>query len=86
MSPSERGLKRKRKAEKVRKLPHAQHLSVIQIHLLELFATVDDVFSEEGAFSPEKKNTSLGRIYREWKRVRSRIDPEFDPKKYRQEQ
>lgn len=52
------------------------------IPLLELFATVDDVFTTEDAFSQEHIKKSLGRIYREWKKTRAKLDPNFDPKNY----
>ena len=47
--------------------------------LLELFAVVDAVFTEDDALSPEKRKMSIGRIYEQWKRSRKMIDPEFDP-------
>lgn len=46
--------------------------------LLALFATCDDVFTESGAF--DRSNISLGRIYREWKKVRKHFDPDWDGK------
>jgi hypothetical protein len=50
--------------------------------LLDLFATADDVFTEDGAFREEHIKKSLGRIYRAWKRCRVSLDPEFDPASY----
>lgn len=47
-----------------------------------MFSVLDDVFEEEDAFSHEKIKTSLGRIYREWKRIRTILDPDFDPHRY----
>jgi hypothetical protein len=41
--------------------------------LLELFAVVEDVFTEEDALAAEKRATSLGRIYRQWKKSRSEL-------------
>lgn len=39
----------------------------------------DDVFTEDDALSPEKRQISLGRIYEEWKRVRGELDPGWTP-------
>lgn len=50
--------------------------------LLDLFATVDAVFVEPDAFDQDNMKKSMGRIYRTWKRARSALDPEFDPKNY----
>ena len=55
----------------------------VMMPLLELFAVTDDVFTEVDAFSAEKRQASLGRIYRQWKRTRKSLDPDFDPKMYR---
>jgi hypothetical protein len=41
--------------------------------LLALFAAVDDVFTEDDAMSPEKRQMSLGRIYRQWKKTRAEL-------------
>jgi hypothetical protein len=35
--------------------------------LLELFATIDDVFTERDALDPRQRQASLGRIYRAWR-------------------
>jgi len=43
-----------------------------------LFADVDDVFSEDDALSPEKRQMGMGRIYRSWKRVRAQLDEDYD--------
>lgn len=51
--------------------------------LCEMFATVDDVFTEEDALSPEMRQASLGRIYRTWKSVRKQLDPDFDSAQWR---
>ena len=45
--------------------------------LLELFAVVDDVFTEDEAFAPENLRAGLGRIYRQWKKSRKVLDPDF---------
>lgn len=52
------------------------------IPLLELFAAVDDVFTEADAFQPEHIRQSLGRIHRQWKVTRAALDPDFDPEDY----
>lgn len=49
--------------------------------LLELFADVDDVFSEDDAMTPEKRQMGMGRLYRAWKHVRAEMDPLYDPEK-----
>lgn len=46
--------------------------------LLELFALVDDVFTEDDAMSPEKRQIGMGRIYEQWKRTRAALDPTWD--------
>lgn len=38
--------------------------------LLELFATIDSVYTEPDAFSPEKQSIGFGRVFRAWKRAR----------------
>jgi hypothetical protein len=48
--------------------------------LLELFAVVNDVFTEDDALMATKRKMSLGRIYEQWKRTRDAMDPDFrDP-------
>ena len=49
--------------------------------LLELFAAVDDVFTEDNALGPENRQKSLGRIYRAWKAAREQLDPDFNSKR-----
>lgn len=49
--------------------------------LLELFATVDDVFTEDDALGDVKRKMTLGRIYREWKSVRAQLDSDFVARK-----
>lgn len=51
--------------------------------LLELFATVNDVFTEDEALSPEYRQVSLGRVYEAWKDCRTQIDPEFVAEEHR---
>lgn len=48
--------------------------------LLEFFAEIDDIFTEDDALSPAKRQMGMGRAYRAWKRVRVVMDPEWDPK------
>lgn len=55
----------------------------VWISLLEMFASVDDVMTEAGAFDPEHIHKSLGRIYRQWLNSREILDPEFDRARYR---
>lgn len=59
-----------------------QDAAPLVLPLLELFGTVDDVFTTEEAFSQDNIHKSLGRIYRSWKEVRADIDPDFDPEDY----
>jgi hypothetical protein len=46
--------------------------------LLGLFAVCDDVFTEDDALAAHNQRVTLGRIYREWKKVRQHFDPEFE--------
>ena len=48
-----------------------------------LFAEVDDVFTENDAMAPEKRQMSMGRLYRAWKKARAELDPDFESKRYR---
>lgn len=41
--------------------------------LLEFWSVAEDVFTEEGAFDSDRKATSLGRIYRAWKKTRKEL-------------
>lgn len=43
--------------------------------LLELFGTLDDVFTEDEALTLPKRMMSLGRCYRAWKKCRQELDP-----------
>jgi hypothetical protein len=45
------------------------------IALLEAFSVLDDVFTEDDAFS--KARVGMGRLYRAWKEARKVLDPEF---------
>jgi hypothetical protein len=47
-----------------------------------MFALLDDVFTEDDAFSNEKIKKGMGRLYREWKRIRTLMDPDFDRKRF----
>ena len=49
--------------------------------LLELFADIDSVFTEDDALDPTKRQMSLGRCYRSWKQCRTLLDPEFAPER-----
>lgn len=51
--------------------------------LLELFAVVDDVCQEPDLFEPAKYRATLGRIYRQWLKTRTALDPTFDSKRFR---
>lgn len=45
--------------------------------LLELYAALDDVFTEDNALTPEFRKVSLGRCYEAWKKCRKAFDPDF---------
>jgi hypothetical protein len=50
------------------------------VPLLELFSTVDDVFTEDDALtSDQARRTTIGRVYEQWKRTRAALDPEWHP-------
>ena len=51
------------------------------VPFIELFADVDDVFSEDDALAPEKRQMGMGRLYRAWKKARAKLDPDFDAKR-----
>jgi hypothetical protein len=51
----------------------------------ELFAEVDAVFDEEDAMSPEKRQMSMGRMYRAWKKARAELDPDYEPRRDRRD-
>ena len=53
------------------------------VPLLEMFSVLDEVFGTEGAFDNANIHTSLGRLYREWIRIRTYFDPNFNSAKYR---
>ena len=44
--------------------------------LLELFAVLDAVFTEDDAMTLHKQ-VSLGRCYEAWQRARQKLDPEW---------
>jgi hypothetical protein len=46
--------------------------------LLDLFATMDAVFTEDDAMT-EHARTSLGRCYEAWKRARAALDDDWNP-------
>lgn len=49
--------------------------------LLDMFAMLDAVFTEDDALLAGKKSQiTLGRVYEQWKRTRAALDPGFDPK------
>lgn len=50
--------------------------------LLELFSMCDDTFTEDQALTREHAQITAGRIYEQWKKTRSSLDPEFDPDNY----
>lgn len=64
-------------------LSSSRSVEDVWISLLEMFATVDDVMTEAGAFDPDHIHKSLGRIYRQWLNSRETLDPEFDRARYR---
>lgn len=75
-----RGLTTRTKRRSWRTLSYAKRAEVLVAAvdpLLGLFATVDDVFTEADALSPEYRQVSLGRIYEAWKDCRTQIDPDF---------
>ena len=45
-----------------------------------MWAVLDAVFTEDDALSKEKRQTTVGRCYEQWKRTRAQLDPDFDPK------
>ena len=51
--------------------------------LLELFAALDDVFTEDGAMTPEYRQITAGRCYEAWQKCRKAFDPEFVAADYR---
>jgi hypothetical protein len=51
--------------------------------LLDLFSTVDDVFTEDNAFEDTFRKLGYGRIYRAWLDTREVLDPDFDKNTYR---
>lgn len=50
----------------------------VLLPLLSMFAMCDDVFTEDDALiDPNKAKMGFGRIYEEWKRCRSAMDPGY---------
>jgi hypothetical protein len=56
-----------------------QDIRKVWLALLDVFATVDDVCTDDGLYDPALMRASLGRILRSWKRCRGVLDPEWDP-------
>lgn len=56
----------------------AVRLALCTAPLLELFAVVDDVMTEDDAFDTAKLKAGFGRIYRGWKSSRQQIDEGFN--------
>lgn len=80
---SKKGKKQKSSVKKQAEINRAmKQVEPIVIPLCEAFAVMDDVFTEEGAFSNEHIKKSLGRLHRAWKKTREALDPEFDPNDY----
>lgn len=79
---AQRSSKSSRKvAKKLYAVTPAEREAILLQHLrpmLELFAEVDDVFSEDDALAPAKRQMGMGRLYRAWKKCRSAMDPQFD--------
>lgn len=78
------GKKRKATKPSVKKLRRSRiyEAAPATVALAELFAVVDDVMTEEDAFSAQHIKKSMGRINRQWKLTRAQLDPDFDPKRY----
>lgn len=53
--------------------------------MLEFFAEIDDVFSEDDALLAEKRQMGLGRCYRSWKKCRAAMDPDYEPERDRRD-
>lgn len=56
----------------------AERLAEVQLALLELFAVVDDVFTEDDCFDEAKIRMGYARMYRAWKEARPVLDPGFE--------
>lgn len=76
--PSRSSRTRKSKSSTTRSLEQQALLLVAATEpLLALFSELDDVFTEDGALSPEYRKISLGRCYEAWQRARKAFDPDF---------
>lgn len=70
--------KRRRKKKYVAMYVSEDYNNEVLLPLLAMFATCDDVFTEDDALAdPKKAKIGLGRIYEEWKRCRTKLDPGF---------
>lgn len=77
-SLSKKDAKRKKHARKMQKqIDPAIRLAMATEPLVSLFSTVNDVFEEDDAFDPNRMKAGFGRIYREWKKCRAAMDPNF---------
>lgn len=70
-------------SEKMSLEQQARNLVASVEPLLALFSELDDVFTEDGALTPEFRKISLGRCYEAWQRCRKAFDPEFKSEDYR---
>lgn len=75
---------KKRKKQKPPLDPVA-HLVLATRPLLELFAALDDVFSENGALLKPRSHKTAWQCYRAWKHARTHLDPDFDSNRWRQQ-
>jgi hypothetical protein len=70
---------RSKKKRKSTSLPASEHrvdaLIAATAPLLEFFAVADDVFTEDDAMDPAKRQMAMGRLYRGWKAAREQLDP-----------
>lgn len=52
--------------------------------VLEFWAGMDDIFSEDDALSDEKVRITAGRAYRYWVECRTMVDPNFVSREFRE--